>query len=97
MGGWAPGWSVQPTDFDGNGRTDFFLYGANGTWFKVLNSGTTFDYFTGGWGRWQTTIADLDGDGNDDVFLYDRESGDRYQAFTTRPGAFRYTAGTFPK
>jgi hypothetical protein len=96
MGGWASGWSVQPADFDGNGETDLFLYNANGVWYKVINTGTGFTYFNGGWRLWETTIEDLNGDGKSDVFLYNPGTGVWYQALTTTPGAFAYTTGGFP-
>ena len=96
-GGWSAGWSVRRADFDGDGRSDCFLYNANGVWYKVINTGSGFSYFTGGWSQWETSIADLDGDGSSDVFLFDPATGAWYQAFTTTPGAFRYTAGWFPR
>jgi hypothetical protein len=95
-GGWAPGWTVQVADFDANGISDLFLYGASGAWYKVLNNGSTFSYFGGGWALWQTAVSELNGDGKSDVFLYDRWSRLWYRAITTTPGAFTYTTGTFP-
>jgi glucose/arabinose dehydrogenase len=95
-GGWAAGWNVRAADFDGNGLTDVFLFYAGGLWFKVINSGAAFSYFMGGWRLWDVTIADLNGDGRSDVFLYDRSTRVWCQALTTTPGAFTYTAGTFP-
>lgn len=97
MGGWAAGWTVQTADFDNNGRTDFFLYHSNGTWYKVINNGIGFSYFTGGWGLWTTTVTDLNGDGNSDLFLYNPGTGVWYQALTTTPGAFTYATGRFPR
>ena len=82
-------------DFDNNGITDVFLYHSNNSWYKVINSGSAFSYFAGGWDSWTPTIADLNGDGRSDVLLYDPASGVWFQALTTTPGAFTYTTGMF--
>jgi len=95
-GGWAPGWSVTPADFDRDGRTDFFLYHSSGSWYTAINTGSAFIYVNGGWAHWTMTVNDLNGDGASDVFLFDPLTRIWYQAFTTTPGAFRYTTGLFP-
>jgi glucose/arabinose dehydrogenase len=96
MGGWASGWRTYRADFDGNASTDLFLYHPNNSWFKVVNSGSAFSYFGGGWDSWSLAVADLSGDNRSDVLLHDPTSGIWFQAETTTPGAFTYTTGTFP-
>ena len=91
---WRHGWDVYAADFDLDGRDDLFLYDG-GSWEKVLNDGTAFEHFAGGWARWTITVTDLNGDGRADVFLFDPASGQWYQALTTTPDAFAYTSGAF--
>ena len=96
FGQWAPGWRVHAADFNGDGRSDLFLYNlASGVWYKVVNTGTDFTYFSGVWGHWTTTVSDLTGDGHSDLFLHDPATGVWYQAITTTPGDFSYTSGQF--
>jgi hypothetical protein len=91
---WRQGWGVYPADFDLDARDDLFLYDG-GSWEKVLNDGTAFEVFAGGWARWTISVADLNGDGRSDVFLFDPGSGQWYQSLTTSPNAFAYTSGVF--
>ena len=61
----------------------------------MINTGSGFTYFAGGWAQWETIVSDLNGDGKSDVVLYDPEDRAWYQAITTTPGAFSYTTGIF--
>ena len=91
---WRHGWTVHAADFDLNASGDLFLYDG-ASWEKVLNDGTAFEHFAGGWARWTIGVTDLNGDGSSDVFLFDPASGQWYQALTTAAGAFAYTNGVF--
>jgi len=50
-GGWSLGWTIHPTDFNGDGRTDFLLYHpTSGVWYQARNLTLgDFAYTTGTW------------------------------------------------
>jgi len=50
-GGWSLGWTIHPTDFDSDGRTDFLLYHpTSGVWYQARNLTLgDFAYTTGTW------------------------------------------------
>jgi len=50
-GGWSLGWTLHPTDFNGDGRTDFLLYHpTSGVWYQARNLTLgDFAYTTGTW------------------------------------------------
>ena len=70
-GGWATGWEIRVADFNADGLDDLFLYApATGVWFKVINTGAGFTYFSQGWHPGlRVFIVELNGDGRSDVFL----------------------------
>ncbi len=94
-GGWAPGWTVLPGDFNSDTLTDVFLHNASsGQWFKLFNVGG--DYTTGStgywWPGWQKFVLDLNGDSVSDLFLYDLGTGHWFKAIST-PSGFTYYDG----
>jgi len=56
---WSTGWDIQPTDFNGDGRTDFLLYHPpSGVWYQARNLTLgTFTYSTGTWAPNLTIVA----------------------------------------
>lgn len=92
---WAPYWQVVPGEFDGDGRTDLFLYyRETGRWFVCLNAGSGFTYREGAFEPdWQLHPGDYDGDGRTDLFLYQPSSGRWRQALTDQLGTFRSFEG----
>jgi hypothetical protein len=69
---WASSWRVTAGDFDGDGRSDVFLYDpASGVWFVVqFTGGGNATYTAGLWApNWTITAADFNGDGRTDLFL----------------------------
>jgi hypothetical protein len=98
-GGWATGWQVSVADFNADGLDDLFLYDpSTGTFFKVINTGSAFSYFSQVWRIGFTTfIVDLNGDGRSDVFLYNAASGVWFSCISTGDGTagFIYATGTW--
>ena len=94
QGVWASEWAVLPTNFNGDGLTDFFLYNTqSGTWFKVQSTPTGFTYTQGVWRPgWERYVMDLNGDGLSDIFLYDPTTGDWFKCVST-PAGFTYAHG----
>ena len=75
-----------PSDFDGNGRTDYTVIrnagGAGGqlTWYTLLNGPNTFRIDPFGLGIDQITPGDFDGDGKDDIAVW-RQAGTGQSGF----------------
>jgi hypothetical protein len=88
-------WEVLPGEFNGDRRSDLFLYSAaSGQWFLATNTGGEFTYRGGRWpGGWRVQVADLTGDGLDDVLRYDPTSGRWIEAVTDRTRPFTYYSG----
>ena len=86
LGNWDSSWTVVPSDLDGDGLTDMFVYNfTNGVWVKcfVDGSGGFKGYAVGNWDPgWTFYTADLNGDGRDDFFLYNRTNGVWVEAFS---------------
>lgn len=76
---WAPGWTITPGDYNGDGLTDLFLYGyANsGQWFLVdFPEGGATRYRGSAWmAGWTIKAGDFNGDGLDDLFVYNPGNG----------------------
>jgi VCBS repeat protein len=93
---WASGWQITTADFDGDGRTDLFLYDANGRWFTVQFTATSAIYNGGLWAKnWTIRAGDFNGDGRSDLFLYNTTTGQWFVAVTLAPGVFDFTTGTW--
>jgi hypothetical protein len=96
-GTWATGLRVYRADWDGAGLDDLFVYSeTSGAWSKIINSGTSFTYFSQIWlSGFNITIADLNGDSRSDVFLYNPKSGAWYTAVSAGDGraGFEYGGG----
>lgn len=93
---WANDWEITPGDFDGDGRSDMFLYRADGRWFRVSFTATGAMYIGGTWGSgWTIRAGDFDGDRVADLFLYHGVNG-RWFVVTSDPsGAFSYFEGAW--
>ena len=96
LGTWAPGWQIIPVDFNGDGKSDLFLYNKlTGDWYRVLLDGTDFQYTRGLWSAgWSITAADFNGDGKTDLFVYG-PSGDWALATTQPDLSFAYKSGVW--
>lgn len=96
-GGWATGWQIVRADFNADGLDDLFLYNpVTGVWFKAINMGGAFSYFTQGWQPGLNVyIAELNGDGRSDVFLYNPTTGLWFTCISIGNGTagFTYTTG----
>lgn len=92
---WAPYWQIVPADFNGDRRTDLFLYHRDsGRWFVGLEAGAGFTYLEGAWEPgWDLYPGDYDGNGRADLFLYRPDTGHWRQALTEVPGTFRSSTG----
>jgi hypothetical protein len=93
---WAPDFDVLTGDFDGDGRTDLFLYRANGDYY-VVRFGPTGPVYRGD--RWRTgwTIrrGDFNGDGISDLFLYSAATGQWFTGVTQLDGSFWFEGGVW--
>ena len=93
---WADAWTITPADFDGDGRTDLFLYDAAGHWFTVQFTDTSATYVGGLWAPgWTIRAADFNGDGRSDLFLYNTVNGQWFAATTLSPGSFAFAPGVW--
>lgn len=91
---WATDWQITPGDFDGDGRTDLFLYRPNGQWFKVFFTETSERYAGGVWAAgWTIRAGDFDGDGRSDLFLYNPVTGRWFVAVTLDEAGFGFYSG----
>ena len=91
---WSNNWTITPGDFDGNGRTDLFLYRPTGEWYRV--------FFTGSAARYESGVAaagltvspgDFNGDARTDLFVYNPASGLWYVAISEANGTLSYFGG----
>ena len=84
-GQWDAGCTIAPGDFDGDGRTDLFLYDARtGMWQEAYSDGAgNFTYATGQWDAgWTVGVSDFNRDGRADI-LVSNALGVWVQAVTT--------------
>ena len=91
---WSTGWTITPGDYDGDGRTDLFLYGPAGNWYRVdfRPSGTTYE--GGVWSTgWTLSRGDFNGDGRSDLFVYNTVTGRWYVVISEAGGALSYYGG----
>jgi hypothetical protein len=92
---WAPDWNIYPADFNGDGRSELFLYRPNGQWFRVFFEGTTARYendFLWGTG-WTIHPGHFNGDRRSDLFLYNPANGLWFVVTTGSDGKFLYRDG----
>ena len=94
---WSPDWDVYPVDFDGDSRSDLFLYQpTTGYWVRVFfNSGApAYEY-----GRWAPNFTIVPGhftpDARMDLYLYNRLDGMHFVVLTESSGAFSYVGPDF--
>lgn len=81
--GFSPGWDVYAVgDVDGNGKTEFFLYGKNGINSRGIIYGQGGNGYHYKWegntfiDRWEIyPVGDVDGDDKAEFFLYERING----------------------
>ncbi|MEJ7624898.1 MAG: VCBS repeat-containing protein [Pyrinomonadaceae bacterium] len=86
-----------PSDFNGDGKTDFVTVRQDQTtlnyrWFILLNGPGTERQLDWGGGRNDfITPADFDGDGSDDVAIWRRENGNSaFYVFQSQTNTFRF-------
>ncbi|MBI4475543.1 MAG: VCBS repeat-containing protein [Acidobacteria bacterium] len=95
-GSWNGGWTVKAADFNGDGRTDLFLYnGTTGRWFKAINNGANnFAYYTELTSTgYHVAIGNFGPAGAvlDDVVFYNPTSGAWSKCISTGDGTAGFT------
>jgi hypothetical protein len=92
---WSSDWTITPGDYDGDGRTDLFLYRARGDWYRVRFTGAGPSYDAGAWSAgWTLSRGDFNGDGRTDLFLYNPTSGRWYEVIAEPDGSWSYYGGS---
>ena len=93
---WGPGFNVYPMDFDGDGRSDIFIYHPAGYWLKVFFTPGDPVYQYGTWGpNFSINTGNFNGDAATDLFLYNPINGLNF-VVTSDPGnAFSYYSNTW--
>ncbi|MBN1676593.1 MAG: right-handed parallel beta-helix repeat-containing protein [Kiritimatiellae bacterium] len=70
---------MSPDDFDGDGKTDFWIYDpGSGRWFVEHSSNGTVRVDPFGWNGPTPVPEDYDGDGKFDLALFDQPTGNWY-------------------
>ncbi len=91
---WASDWQLTPADFNGDGRTDMFLYRSNGQWFRVFFADTGTQYSPGVWaGGWTISAGKFNSDPRTDLFLYNASNGQWFVTTTNASSEFEYVSG----
>jgi hypothetical protein len=91
---WATDWEITPADFNGNGRSDLFLYRSNGQWFRVRFEPAGTQYVAGLWASgWKVYAGNFEGDRRSELFLYSRTTGQWFVVSMNPQGVFQYRSG----
>lgn len=91
---WAADWQLTPADFNGDGRTDMFLYRGTGQWFRVFFSDTGTQYSPGLWAPgWTIRAGNFNSDSRTDLFLYNAISGRWFVTTSNASGEFDFVSG----
>ncbi len=91
---WANNWQVTPGDFDGDGRTDIFLYGNDGRWFRVTFTATSAKYAGSRWATgWTVRAGDFNSDRRSDLFVYNQTTGRWFVVQSLADESFGYYPG----
>jgi hypothetical protein len=92
---WANNWTITPGDFNGDGRTDLFLYRSSGEWYRVFFTGAGTNYETGLWSPdWTLSRGDFNGDARTDLFVYNSTTGRWFVVISEANGSLSYHGGT---
>ena len=92
---WRNDWTITPGDYDGDGRTDLFLYRPGGEWYRVFFTATGTRYETGLWSPgWTPSRGDFNGDGRDDLFVYNATTGRWFVVISEAGGTLTPYGGT---
>jgi hypothetical protein len=92
---WRNDWTITRGDFDGDGRTDLFLYRSTGDYYRVFfrPAGTAYD--GGVWSPgWTIASGDFNGDGRTDLFAYNATTGRWYVVISDARGTLSYFGGS---
>ncbi|HET7697858.1 MAG TPA: FG-GAP-like repeat-containing protein [Vicinamibacterales bacterium] len=91
---WSNNWTITPGDFDGDGRTDLFLYRASGDWYRVFFRAAGPRYESGVWSAgWTLSRGDFNADDRTDLFVYNPTSGRWYVVISEPDGTLGYYGG----
>ena len=93
---WANDWTITPGDYDGDGRTDLFLYGPGGQWYRVFFTAASARFEGGAWSPgWTLHRGDFNGDGPSDLFVYNESTGRWYVVISQADGSLAYYGDVF--
>ncbi|HET7697859.1 MAG TPA: FG-GAP-like repeat-containing protein [Vicinamibacterales bacterium] len=88
---WRTDWTITPGDYDGDGRTDLFLYRPSGEWYRVFFTAAGLRFENGAWSTgWTLSRGDFNADGRTDLFVYNETSGRWYVVISQADGSLAY-------
>jgi hypothetical protein len=94
---WSSDWTIIPGDYDGDGRTDLFLYRASGDWYRVTFAPTGTVYDSGRWSAgWTIQKGYFNTDRRADLLAYDPATGRAVVILSEANGGFTYVEHQWP-
>jgi hypothetical protein len=94
---WSSDWTITPGDYDGDHRSDLFLYRTNGDWYRVTFPAGGTAYAAGKWSPgWTLAKGHFNNDRRADLFVYEPVAGRCVFVLSQADGTFSYIEGVCP-